>query len=344
MDQRRAFDGSGVEGNQQNKSKSRPVLISVSQGAAVVAESEVSNVPDPIYASDSFDPFGIGDLHIQQQPTARRKDAASPKPPPQVTRLSRSNAPGALPPKMMIKLTIHEEVSSVAKPGKEREGTSEVAIDGTIYAQVQCSDANRNAPFAIKTGELSSGKLTVHPNQEFSASSTKCDAIEIPKKEIGYVPIAYYTIQDEIEHMPILLERKVTVQDKSVRIAIQVRSKLSNLGNMEDFSIALAIPERVDGSSVEVVRGDGHYDELKRTIIWKLSLLNKGESFMVSAHANLWMALAADEDLQFPAILRCSSSADHISSLDVQVSESLEHPASLTSHKVHSFRLLHRLT
>lgn len=342
MDESADIDGMGVE--REKKSKPRPVLISVSQGASRVAESEVSHVPPPINASDSFDPFGIGDLQIQQQTTDKRKHAASPKPPPLVNRLSRSNVRGALPPKLTIKLMIHEEVSSLAKPGKEREGASMVSIDGTVYAQVQCSDANRNAPFAIKTGELSSGNLTIRPNNEFSASSTKCNAIEVPKKEIGYVPIAYYTITDEIEHMPILLERKVIVQDRSLRIAIQVRSKLSNLGNMEDFSIALAIPERVDGDSVEIVRGKGQYDELKRTIIWKLSSLNKGESFMVSARASLWMALGPDEDLQFPIILRCSSSVDHISSLDVQVAESEDHPASLTSHKVHSFRLLHRLT
>ena len=348
MDQRRTVNDSGAEGERQNRSKPRPVLISVSQGTSAVAESEVSNAHAPISSTESFDPFGIGDLQQHQQSRERKSEIPTLKPPPHVSRLSRSNnndkVLGMLPPKMMIKLTIHEQVSSVAKPGKEREGTSEVTIDGTIYAQVQCSDANRNASFAVKTGELSSGKLTVYPNHDFSASPTKCDAIEIPKNDVGYVPVAFYTITDEIEHMPVLLERKVTVQDKSVRIAIQVRSKLSNLGNMEDLSIALAIPERVDGSSVEVVRGEGRYDELKRTIIWKLSSLNKGESFMVSAHANLWVALAPEEDAQFPVILRCSSSADHISSLDVQVSESAEYPASLTSHKAHSFQLLHRLT
>jgi hypothetical protein len=338
MNQRIRYDGSSADEEQPNKSKARPVLISVSQGSSAAAESEVSHAHPPIHATDSFDPFGIAQL--QQQSS---KAVPFIKPPPNVSRLSRPNHK-ILPPKMMIKLTIHEQVSSVAKTGKEREGTSEVTIDGTIYAQVQCSDANRNAPFSLKTGALSSGTLTLYPNQDFSASPTKCDAIEVPKKDVGYVPVAFYTITDEIEHMPVLLERKVTVQDKSVRIAIQVRSKLSNLGKMEDFSIALAIPERVDGSSVEVVRGEGHYDELKRTVIWKLSSLNKGESFMVSAHANLWTVLGPEEDVQFPVILRCSSSADHISSLDVQVTECAEHPASLTTQKVHSFQLLHRLT
>ncbi|GAX19882.1 hypothetical protein FisN_1Lh651 [Fistulifera solaris] len=337
MNQRIRYDGSSADEEQPSESKPRPVLISVSQGSSAVAESEVTHAHPPIHASDSFDPFGIGEL--QQQPS---KAVPFIKPPPNVSRLSRTNK--ILPPKMLIKLTIHEQVSSVAKPGKEREGTSEVTIDGTIYAQVQCSDANRNAPFSLKTGELSSGTLTLYPNQDFSASPTKCDAIEVPKKDVGYVPVAFYTIMDEIEHMPVLLERKVTVQEKSVRIAIQVRSKLSNLGKMEDFSIALAIPERIDGNSVEVVRGEGQYDELKRTVIWKLASLNKGESFMVSANANLWTVLGLDEDVQFPVILRCSSSADHISSLDVQVTECAEHPASLTTQKIHSFQLLHRLT
>jgi hypothetical protein len=114
---------------------------------------------------------------------------------------------------------------------------------------------------------------------------------------------------------------------------------------MKDFTIAVAIPERVDGASIQILRGEGTWDELKRTVKWKLDSLDKGESFMVSAQANLWNPLGDGEpEVTFPVMLRCTSAADQIGSIDFQATEADGHPASVTSSTAHSFRLLHRLT
>ena len=311
-----------------------------------------------IESADSFDPFGIGsfpDKTAKKQETQQDKRNSSTEtlqPPPQVSRITKPAQQGTgrtftLPPKIMVKLTLHEEVSSIAKPGKETDGTSEVSVEGSIYAQVQCSDARKNAPFALEVAPLEKGELSVRPNPTFSKQQGrdgKTQIVNVPKQEIGYVPIAYYTVTDEVEHMPLLLERKVTVHEKSCRIAVQVRSKLTNLGDMEDFTIAVAVPERIDGSSVEILRGDGEWDELKRTIKWTLASLNKGESFMVSAQASLWKELEGDEDISFPVLMRCSSTVDHISAVDFRVVQADGHPSSINFQKTNSFRLLHRLS
>jgi hypothetical protein len=115
---------------------------------------------------------------------------------------------------------------------------------------------------------------------------------------------------------------------------------------MKDFTIAVAVPESIDGESVQVLRGSGEWDELKRTIKWKAEELPKGESFMVSATCQLWSAIPKEDHhtIRFPVLLRCSSADDKISSVQFRATEAEGHPATVVFSKQHSFRLLHRLT
>lgn len=299
----------------------RPVLIAVSDGAF-----------DDERSLGSFDPFGIAALSSEAP--------IVPETPPQVTRVTRSG----LPPRLIVRLTLYEEVSAVAKSGSEVEGASDVSIEGSVYAQVQCSDASRNAPFALQMSSAQSFQIGVRPNPRYTKLVRNVPVVTIPKPEIGYVPVAYYSMTTSIAHMPVLLERKVTVHDTSVRVAVQVRSKLTNQADLQDFCIAVAVPEKVDGASVQILRGEGSWDALQRVIRWKLSSLVKGNSFMVSAQASLWNALPEGEEIAFPVLLRCRSTADPISTVDFDVIQPEGAPSSLTSTKAHSFRLLHRLT
>ena len=335
------------ESGDEATAKARPVLIAVTESG----NSEPNNHNGQIHSMDSFDPFGIGAL--QQEEGERQENAgATLQPPPQVSRVTRSElhtaAAGnnlALPPKVIVKLTLHEEVSSVAKAGKEGEGSSDTSVEGSIYAQVQCSDAKKNAPFLLQL-EPSSSVVNLRPNPNFSTTiiDDQQQLVEVPKHEIGYVPVAFYSLAEEVVHMPILVERKVTLHDKSCRLAIQIRSKLDNQGDMQDLTIAVAFPERVDARSVEIIRGDGEWDELKRLVKWKLPALNRGESYMVSAQAVLWKEVTDNEKILFPVLLRCSSSSDQISTVNFKALQADGHPSSITYQKTQSFRLLHRLT
>jgi hypothetical protein len=142
------------------------------------------------------------------------------------------------------------------------------------------------------------------------------------------------------------VERKVSVHGNVCRVAVQVRSKLTNSGDLEDFTIAVAVPEKVNGGTVKVVHGHGVWDELKRTIKWKVDKLQKGSSFMIAAQAELWSPIVASEKhtITFPVLLRCSSSCDQVSSVKFQAYEAEGHPASVSCSCIYSFRLLHRLT
>jgi hypothetical protein len=168
--------------------------------------------------------------------------------------------------------------------------------------------------------------------------------VKVPKEEIGLVPVGNYVVHEQVPHMPILLERKVTIQKTSVRIAIQVRSKLTNLGDMENFAIAVAIPEHVDGRTVRVMRGDGVWDDLKRIIKWRLDTLRKGESYMVTAQAKLWRPADAATEIHFPVLLRCTATSDQVSTITIGAYGADGHPASITASVTITSRILHRLT
>lgn len=336
---------------------------------------------DPVDGFDEvFDPFGLGaDAWPSNLLSDDMSSGSSPHPPPLVNRMTRSiekrkpvdltdvgssssdnNPTGstlkvqALPPKVMVRFSIHEEVSSVAKFGVEYEGSSEVHVEGKVHGQIQSSDALKNVPFALVSSTLQGGRLQFRPYDEcLKESSTSLQSLQaqsihivsIPKMEIGSVPVGTYLLTEQIRHMPLLLERKVTMYQSTVRIAVQVRSKLSNKGDLQDFTIAVALPERVNVQTVDLLRGSGTFDELKRTIKWTMPDLVRGESFMVSAKAQLWTPATTEDksNLQFPVLLRCSSLFDQISTVEIRATEADEFPASVQFNSTHSFRLLHRL-
>jgi hypothetical protein len=174
------FDPFDLQGDGEN-SNTRPVLISVSQGNSDPPESNggAASISDPFDdladPSNDVDESGRSNLsHQQQRPVEQslEDDAEStglPSLPPEVTRVTRStistptkastsNVP--LPPKLLVKLTLHEEVSSVAKTGPNNEGSSEVSVEGIIYAQVQSSDAKKKCTLCLGDTRVPRGQCT----------------------------------------------------------------------------------------------------------------------------------------------------------------------------------------
>ncbi len=115
---------------------------------------DASSPSKPDTSSEIFDPFGLGytSFHAMEnyledtkKPAADDEGSStrSPKPPPPLTRLAavKKDSPprntrisSPLPPRIVVKLGIHEEVSSMAKSGLEHDdGTSDVSVEGTVY-------------------------------------------------------------------------------------------------------------------------------------------------------------------------------------------------------------------
>jgi hypothetical protein len=105
-----------------------------------------------VKATDVFDPFGLGaaasDVFEETVEDNDNDSIGSPIPPPQVKRIGMSESlpnkksvpsrrSSSLPPKMVIKLGLHEEISSMAQP--DSEGASDVSVEGTVYVSFGCS-------------------------------------------------------------------------------------------------------------------------------------------------------------------------------------------------------------
>lgn len=124
-----------------------------------VGEASSPTKSDPTTAAQSFeifDPFGLGDTSFtamesyledgDKQADDEGSSTRSPKPPPQLTRLAavkKKDSPpkskrisSPLPPRIVVKLGMHEEVSSMAKGGPDDEGASEVSVEGTVYVSL----------------------------------------------------------------------------------------------------------------------------------------------------------------------------------------------------------------
>ncbi|KAG7359801.1 adaptor complex medium subunit family protein [Nitzschia inconspicua] len=307
---------------------------------------------------DDFDPFHIGDaatfnsttspLPTTGSSTIAAADALS-------TVSDASSLPALVPPKMLVKFKVHEEVSSMMSL---TEGTSHVYFHGTIQAQVVSSDALKNAPFTLQSSagdgsnniEFTGNKLYTKTSLSKEGDKRMVHVVKIPKEIVGFVTVGTYTSSCKIEHMPLLLEQKVVRNKSKLQIAIQVRSKLTNPDELTKFTIMVSIPPRVNSNSIVIVSGEGgKWDRYKRCITWEIEHLPKGQSFMVSAKGALDdtsespEAAASNEGLDFPVMLRCTSN-DQISPFCFGAVQASGYPASVSSSIVgKSFRIIHRL-
>mmetsp|Transcript_5053 Transcript_5053/g.12916 ORF Transcript_5053/g.12916 Transcript_5053/m.12916 type:complete len:326 (+) Transcript_5053:127-1104(+) len=308
-------------------------------------------------SAEDFDPFNIG---VATTTNAKSESPASPQSAAVDDNKSILSVSSALPPRIIVKFKIQEEVSSISYINEDEEtgGSSDVQIEGTVLAQVVSSDAKKNIPFFIIPSADDSEFIDFKPNKKYAnkftdengrISKANISIVNIPKETFGFVDIGCYRVSQSMEHMPLLLEQKVVRSKSKIQIAIQVRSKLTNPDDLKDFSIAVHIPKQVDEKSVSIATGDGDFEPWKRCIIWEKENLPKGQSFMVSAKCLLDKShdvpegTSEDDGLRFPVMMRCRSK-DQISSVQVQALEATGHPASVSSSVIgQTYRIVHRL-
>lgn len=117
---------------------------------------------------------------------------------------------------------------------------------------------------------------------------------------------------------------------------------------MKDLTILVTVPEKVNGSTVTISRGRGVYDDIKRTIKWKISKLPRGESLLVVAEVQLWKIPTIHErEISFPLLFRCTSIADPLTTdIEWKVAQVSTSPSMVSTSPgmKQTFRLLHRLS
>jgi hypothetical protein len=123
-------------------------------------DDDAASSPPPISATsnpscDEFDPFNIGASKKKSTKNAENGESSSSTPHHNVHKigeLSSTSTPHraggggasvstkgstALPPRMVVKFIIHEEISSVANVEHESEGASDVFVQGTISVRIK---------------------------------------------------------------------------------------------------------------------------------------------------------------------------------------------------------------
>lgn len=267
-----------------------------------------------------------------------------------------------LPPKVVLKLQIHEEVSSTQDRSNTLDDiTSHVQIDGTVKMQLdQSSDSkNPNPPFHMKImdddypDEDSTKIFKLDPKYVTLCSSENGEPVHhivnIPQKVSstgGPIPIATYHRSAIKRFLPLLVQSKVLrtgPYNENCMVAIQIRSNLNNRGPLQNLSVVVAIPPSILSSTLHVTAGNGAYDNIRRIVKFTLAELKEGCSLMLGVEGKVANGVSIDDIPKFPILLRCTSVRDTVSSVCVDVKEMEDHPATLALKKRFSYRLLHRL-
>ncbi len=133
------------------------------------------------------------------------------KTPSYLSRSKGSTLSQKIPPKIVLKFFIHEEVSSTQEMRNNLDDiTSHVNIEGAIHTQIISSDAVKNPPFALRLSDPDYPE----DNYEFDTNfmtyygSGEYNTLSIPKAVMGKVKVASYQRTVTKKFMPVLVQSK----------------------------------------------------------------------------------------------------------------------------------------
>mmetsp|Transcript_24485 Transcript_24485/g.24731 ORF Transcript_24485/g.24731 Transcript_24485/m.24731 type:complete len:247 (-) Transcript_24485:1080-1820(-) len=184
---------------------------------------------------DDFDPFHIGDVTSNKN-TDKKKTITKARVNTMISSgtdttadnisilsesgdsTSKSVSSAALPPRLLVKFKVHEEVTSVAHLSDNNEGISNAMIEGTVMAQVVSSDALKNVPFYLISSTDNQIAIDFSPNDKFTKifipdgkiHGIEKNVVKIPKEILGFMTIGKYRISQSMAHMPLVrISRRV---------------------------------------------------------------------------------------------------------------------------------------
>lgn len=101
--------------------------------------AEAGDPGNPSNDDDEFDPFHIGEAAEPKSPVKKPQGEQKPDKKTENKMNSSasvaSNMSTALPPRLVVKFKVHEEIASCFKPTSEQEGASDVFVQGTVLVR-----------------------------------------------------------------------------------------------------------------------------------------------------------------------------------------------------------------
>ena len=305
--------------------------------------------------SGARDPFD--DLIFRKTPGAPTSDpftaSANAFSPGSQTNRSPPPPPQRKIPQLNVKLCVHEEVASTQdKKNAMDEVSSHVLLDGVVEAQIVCN-SEVVPPCSLRIFDPDYPDDT---NVQFDSNCftfygpSEYNILAIPKsiRPGKRTTIASYHRSVTKNFMPLLVQSKISRFGDHLEkcaLRIQIRSNLNNIGSLLDIILVIAVPPTVLGNTVKILPGEGTgaFDRLKRIIRWEIKELKQGNSIVFGAEVEIGSMMLVDELPKFPVLLRCRSTEDTVSSIQLDCKELDGHPVRLKVVQERSFQLLHRL-
>lgn len=141
-----------------------------------------------------------------------------------------------------------------------------------------------------------------------------------------------------IAFQPQLIKTKVGVANSYARVGFKIRANPRLEFVLRDVVIILAVPPDVDGERCKLSRAGGSWEELKRTVSWKVDEIAPGKALEIQAQFPLLdKESSSSKTPRFPVLVRCNYSP-LFAGMEIEVDGSSQHQIKLSE----SGRLLHR--
>ena len=162
---------------------------------------------DLVYRTTPGAPTAVDNTAIDKPNRALQSRTSS-----YLSRSKGSTAKVKIPPKIVVKFFIHEEVSSIQELQKPNidQISCHVNLEGTIHAQIISSDAIKNPPFAIRLCDPDYPEDNYQFDTNFMTyyGSGEFNTLNIPKAILGQIKIATYQRTVTKKFMPVLVQSK----------------------------------------------------------------------------------------------------------------------------------------
>ena len=129
-------------------------------------------------------------------------------------------------------------------------------------------------------------------------------------ESINRIKIATYQCYNRGPTSPINMKKKVSTAGNIVRVAIQIQENPQSriyVDTLKGFLIVLSVPPEIDGKSATMPLPRGDWDELKRTVTWRIPFMPEDAPLQLLAQFKVDKSFrrCSVQDLSLPVLLSC---------------------------------------
>mmetsp|Transcript_14488 Transcript_14488/g.33725 ORF Transcript_14488/g.33725 Transcript_14488/m.33725 type:complete len:397 (-) Transcript_14488:157-1347(-) len=118
-------------------------------------------------------------------------------------------------------------------------------------------------------------------------------------------PVVRYTCNPRLRPIPMLLKTKSHRKNNRCQLGVRIRANPQNKYVLTDIFILIVVPPDLDGENITMSRKGGVWDEMKRTLVWKISKLEPGEIIDMQSQFQSNMEGGSNES-KFPLLAKCN--------------------------------------